>query len=37
MVEYTGQTLDIVRRYYDIMDEEKTREMKKFDSILKVV
>lgn len=37
MVKYTGQTLDIVQRYYDIMDEVKEREMKKFDSVLRIV
>ena len=37
MIEFTGHTLDIVRRYYTISNQQKTKEMTKYNSILKVV
>lgn len=33
MIEYTGQTIEVVRRYYQIQDKQKEREMKKFNKM----
>jgi len=33
MIKYTGQTIDIIGRYYDIADEVKEREMKKYNQL----
>ncbi len=33
VIEITGQTLEVVRRYYKIQDKQKEREMKKFDKL----
>jgi hypothetical protein len=33
VIEITGQSMEVVKRYYEIQEKQKAREMKKFDKL----